>query len=56
MKKTYTYKEQGKTRIGVDVTQDTLKKVDTLCKKERWSRKTVGEVALEYYLKLRGIK
>ena len=30
--------------------------VDKLCKKERWSRRQLIGVALEYYLKLRGCK
>jgi len=30
--------------------------VDELCKKERWSRRQLIGVALEYYLKLRGYK
>lgn len=44
------------TRIGIDVDEQTLKEVDELCEKEKWSRKKLVEVALEYYLKLRGVK
>jgi len=44
------------TRIGIDVNEKTLKQVDEICEKERWSKKRVVEVSLEYYLKLRGYR
>lgn len=48
--------EETLTRIGIDVNDETLKQVDELAEKERWSRRMVVSVALENYLKLRGVK
>ena len=44
------------TRIGIDVNEETLKQVDEIKDKERWSRSMVTKVALENYLKLRGVR
>ena len=44
------------TRIGVDVDGETLKQVDEVAVKERWPRTVVAKVALESYLKRRGVR
>lgn len=48
--------EKKLTRIGVDVDEETLRQVDELAVRERWSRKMIATVALENYLKLRGVR
>lgn len=48
--------EKKLTRIGIDVDEETLKQVDELCGRERWSRSMVVKVALEKYLKMRGVR
>ena len=49
-------KEKNITRIGVDVDDVTLAQVDELKRRERWPRRVVALVALEYYLRLRGVR
>ena len=50
-------KEKKKlTRIGVDVDDATLSQVDEIVAKERWPRTVVARVALESYLKKRGVR
>jgi predicted transcriptional regulator len=43
------------TSIRIDVNEEELKQVDKLAELERWSRRKVVMVALEYYLKLRKV-
>jgi len=45
-----------KIKIGYRVDDKTYQEVKSLAKKERWSIAKLSEVALEYYLKLRGVK
>ncbi len=47
--------EKKLTRIGIDVDDETLEQVRKLAEKERWSLRRVAMVALENYLKLRGM-
>jgi predicted transcriptional regulator len=44
------------TRVGIDIDDPTIKIMDEIAAKERWSRRKVAYVALENYLKLRGYK
>ena len=44
------------TRIGVDVDDETLSQVDEIASKELWPRTVVARVALENYLKRRGVR
>lgn len=39
------------TRIGIDVDDKLLAKVDKAAKEKRWSRSMLAKVALEEYLK-----
>jgi len=48
--------EKKLTRIGLDVDDKTLAQMKELAEKERWSLRQIAIVALENYLKLRGIK
>lgn len=44
------------TRIGLDVDQETLEQMKELGLKEKWSLRRIALVALENYLKLRGVR
>ncbi len=43
-----------KIRITFDVDPEVNKAIVELAEKERWSKRRVAIVAMEYYLKLRG--
>lgn len=43
-------------KIGYRVDDDMLAKMQRLAAKERWSLARLTEVAVEYYLKVRGLK
>jgi len=44
----------GLSSIRIDVNEATAKQVDEIVAKERWSRRRVATIAMEYYLKVRG--
>ena len=46
----------AKVKVGYRVDIDTHKQMLKLAKKERWSLAVLTVVAVEYYLKLRGVK
>ncbi len=48
--------EKKLVNIGYRVGTERYKQMQELAKKERWSLARLTEVAMEYYLKLRGIK
>lgn len=47
--------ESEKIRITFDVEPNVDKAIQELADKERWSKRKVAIVAMEYYLKLRGV-
>ncbi len=49
-------KEKEKMYASIVIEEKFEESVIDLCKKERWSRRQLIGVALEYYLKLRGYK
>lgn len=48
--------DKNKMYASIVIAEKNQDAVDELCKKERWSRRQLIGVALEYYLKLRGYK
>ena len=48
--------DKDKMYASIVIEEKYQEAVDDLCKKERWSRRQLIGVALEYYLKLRGYK
>ena len=48
--------DKDKMYASIVIEEKYQTSVDELCKKERWSRRQLIGVALEYYLKLRGYK
>jgi len=48
--------DKEKMYASIVIEEKYQNSVDDLCKKERWSRRQLIGVALEYYLKLRGYK
>ena len=47
--------KDGMIRITFDVKPEVNQAVKEIAEKERWSRRKVAIVAVEYYLKLRGV-
>ena len=45
-----------KTKVGCRVTEEQFLRIKQLADKENWSMSKVTEIAVEYYLKVRGIK
>ncbi len=43
-----------KIKIGCRVDEKRYKQIKDLAKKERWSMSRVAEIAVDYYLKVRG--
>lgn len=50
-----TQPENEKIRITFDVDPKVNQAIQELADKERWSKRQVAIVAMEYYLKLRGV-
>jgi len=44
----------GLMSIRIDANPGTIIQIDEIAKKERWSRRKIATVAMEYYLTARG--